>query len=416
MPYNIVVNSSCNLSCKYCFAKEILSNNDFISLDNIDYIVDFLKHSKKKVISLMGGEPTLHPQIIPIIERFREEGFTISLKSNGLWNTKIKKYLSELADNELFILLNLNPPSTYSLKEIKTLKANLYHAKNQQLVLSINIDSTDFEYEYILEYAKETNSKYIRWSFAHPIFERTKKRISQTYFPINEYKSTSNRVVEFIKKANNLGIMTLGDHSVIRCMFTDKQYQEITENNGEINSKCEGTIDIFPDLQVIYCLPMYSLFEKHYLNEFENMDMLEMFFESRINGLRKRELPFIECNECTFNSNNECHGGCLSHRIFSPELLDEFYLNWNYDNIREKTIIIPSNITLVKNNGQSSVISNDFIINISDFVFEFLNKIKDTNSIEKAISEMNIDLDCYKTEINVLIENCQNYKIFELAK
>lgn len=138
MPYNIVLNSSCNLSCKYCFAKEILSNNDFISLDNIIYIVDYLKHSEKKVISLMGGEPTLHPQIISIIEKFRAEEFTISLKSNGLWNTKIKEYLSSLPENELFILLNVNPPSTYSPKEIETLNSNLHHVKNQKLVLSIN--------------------------------------------------------------------------------------------------------------------------------------------------------------------------------------------------------------------------------------------------------------------------------------
>jgi hypothetical protein len=363
----------------------------------------------------MGGEPTLHPQIIPIIERFRKEGFTISLKSNGLWNTKIKKYISELADNDLFLLLNLNPPSTYSPEEIKIINLNLLHAKNQQLVLSINIDKIDFEYEYILEYAQKTNSKYLRWSFAHPIFERTSKRINQTYFPISEYKSASNRVVEFIKKANNLGIMTLGDHSVIRCMFTEEQYQEIIENNGEINSKCEGTIDIFPDLQVIYCLPMYSLFENHNLNEFENIDELEMFFESRINVLRKCELPFKECKECVFDFKNECHGGCLSHRIFSPELLDEFHLKWDYDNIREKAIIIPENIRLVKNNGQCFVISDDCTINISDFVFEFLNKIKDTNSIEKAILDMNVDLDFYKTEINKLIKNCQNYKIFELT-
>jgi len=415
VPYNIVVNSSCNLSCKYCFAKEILSNKDFISLDNINYIVAFLKNSEKKIVSLMGGEPTLHPQIISIIEKFRSEGFTISLKSNGLWDIKIKEYFSSLPENEFFILLNLNPPSTYTPKEIETLNNNLQNVRNQKLVLSINIDRTDFEYDYILKYATETNAKYIRWSFAHPIFEKTKKQISQTYFPITQYKSVSDRVVEFIKKANHLGIMTLGDHSVIRCMFNEKQYHEIIENNGEFNSKCEGSIDIFPDLQVIYCLPMYSLFEKHYLNEFENMDTLEMFFESRVNMLRKRELPFKECCECVYHLKNECHGGCLSHRIFSAELLDEFHMNWNYSNIKDKTIFIPSNVNLVQNNEQSFVFSDDFKIVVSDFVFDFLTKIKDTNSIDKAISEMDVDLNLYKCEINKLIENCQNYKILEIA-
>ena len=415
MPYNIVVNSSCNLSCNYCFAKEILSNNDFISLDNIDYIADFLKHSERKIISLMGGEPTLHPQIIPIIEKLRAKGFTVSLKSNGLWDFKIREYLSGLAENEIFVLLNLNPPSTYSQKELEILNSNLYHIKNQQLVLSINIDKTDFEYEYILNYAKEIKAKYIRWSFAHPIFERTKKRINQTYFPISEYKSVSERVVEFIKKANRQGIMTLGDHSVIRCMFTERQYQEITENNGEINSKCEGTIDIFPDLQVIYCLPMYSLFEKHYLNEFGNMSMLEMFFESRINVLRKRELPFKACVECEFHIRNECHGGCLSHRTFTHELLNNFYLNWDYNNLKEKNIFIPQNVRLVQNDSQFFVISDDFTINVSNFVFDLLSKIKVTNSIKIAVTEMSIDTDLYKTEIDELIENCQNYKIFEFA-
>ena len=415
MPYNVVVNTRCNLSCKYCFAKEILSNDDFISLDNINYIVDFLKYSEKKVVSIMGGEPTLHPQIIPIIEKFRSEGFTMSLKSNGLWGSKVKEYLSTLAENELFILLNLNPPSTYTPKENEILNDNLHHVRNQKLVLSINIDRTDFEYDYILKYAIKTNAKYIRWSFAHPIIEKTKKQISQTFFPITKYKMISDRVVDFIKNANHLGIMTLGDHSVIRCMFSEKQYNEITENNGEFNSKCEGSIDIFPDLQVIYCLPMYSLFEKHYLNEFENMDMLELFFESRINMLRKRELPFKECYECVYHLRNECHGGCLSHRNFSTELLNDFNMNWNYSNVKNKTVFIPSNVKLVQKDGQSFVISDDFKIAISDFVFDFLTKIRACNSIDKAISDMDIDLNFYKSEINELIANCQNYKILEIA-
>ena len=70
---------------------------------------------------------------------------------------------------------------------------------------------------------------------------------------------------------------------------------------------------------------------------------------------------------------------------------------------------------MIKNNGQSSIISYDITINVSDFVIEFLNEFKNYNTFEKVINDLNIDLDYYKTEIDELISNCQNYKILELV-
>ena len=391
-----------------------MSKDDFISLDNIDNIVDFLKKSGQNKISLLGGEPTLHPEIIPIIEKLRHEKLTISVKSNGLWPNELNKYWAKLKDKELYFLLNLNPPSEYSDNQLKILKHNISNIINQDIVLSINIDKPDFDYDYILDYANEYNVKYIRWSFAHPIYNRKQKLLKQSYFHINKYKQSSNRIIEFIKKAGDIDIMTLGDHSVIKCMFSDKQHQQILDNNGEINSRCEGTIEILPDLQVIFCLPMFSLFEKIYLTEFSNMNELEQFLESKIDILRKNSLPFEECNSCKYFLRNECHGGCLSHRIFSPEILKKFYTEWSYDLLKDEQLNFSPDFELLKNGKQASIKSSDINIEVSEFVIDFLTLFNGNKTLENILNELNIEISSYKSEIDKLLVNCQKYKILEL--
>jgi radical SAM protein with 4Fe4S-binding SPASM domain len=143
-----------------------------------------------------------------------------------------------------------------------------------------------------------------------------------------------------VKAAAELGISTLGDHSVIMCMFSDSQLTEIFKNGGELNSRCEGTLDIKPDLQVIYCLPMNSFFPEVYLNQFENLDQIDLYFENRIKRFRILDLPLHECPDCEYRKRGECHGGCLAHRDFSKSSLRENLHQWTTRFLLERKLAL----------------------------------------------------------------------------
>ena len=75
----------CNLSCKHCYAAA--SDKDFkgeLTTPEIHTVMDDLKAFRVPVLILSGGEPLLHPDIIPISQRAKDMGFYVTLSSNGM--------------------------------------------------------------------------------------------------------------------------------------------------------------------------------------------------------------------------------------------------------------------------------------------------------------------------------------------
>jgi len=424
MPYNVVLNSACNIRCEYCFAKEVIdsSSNEELSLDDFQLILSFLKKSGRNDIGLLGGEPTLHSNFLQIIELLKENKFDFSVKSNALWNNKIKERFAELSSERVSFLLNINRPSFYTSKQWQRINDNLNSIIKFKKTLSINIDRPEFEYEYILEMAEKFNVKYIRWSFAHPIFDVSIKEIKQKYLEIGQYKETAGRILEFIRKAAKQNIMTLGDHSVILCMFNSEEIKEIHNLGGELNSKCEGTLDILQNLQVIFCLPMNSFFPKVFLKEFNSLDEIDVYFENRIKPLRIIEYPFNECKECQYASKDECHGGCLAHRNFTKDVIAKYADNWTIEFLLDKKLSIPQNISFNKiQNNTNNIWVEDLLTGNQSMIdyntFEFINKFNG----QKKLTDIIIQNDLYgenngapnKLLIN-FIEKARKYGLLEL--
>ncbi len=86
---NVVVTNRCHLSCWYCFfyAKEGEAIYE-PSLDEIDKIFKNLRNQKPipaNALQITGGEPTLNPNIVEIVERAKADGFDqIQLNTTGI--------------------------------------------------------------------------------------------------------------------------------------------------------------------------------------------------------------------------------------------------------------------------------------------------------------------------------------------
>lgn len=76
---SIVLTHECNKKCLFCI-DEYRGNKEFISLENIDKALFFAKKSGIKDILLIGGEPTLHPNILEIAKIIKAHGFIQNLK------------------------------------------------------------------------------------------------------------------------------------------------------------------------------------------------------------------------------------------------------------------------------------------------------------------------------------------------
>jgi pyruvate formate lyase activating enzyme len=79
----IVFTLGCNFRCPYCHNPELVEETaDEISVENF---FNFLKTrvGLLDAVTITGGEPTLHDDLIQFITRIKELGFLVKLDSNG---------------------------------------------------------------------------------------------------------------------------------------------------------------------------------------------------------------------------------------------------------------------------------------------------------------------------------------------
>ena len=78
---SIVLTHKCQLKCPFCVDTHEKSNEE-ISTYDVGKALDFAKHHKIKDILLVGGEPTLHSQIVYIAQMVKHYGFRCILTTN----------------------------------------------------------------------------------------------------------------------------------------------------------------------------------------------------------------------------------------------------------------------------------------------------------------------------------------------
>ena len=95
----IEVNSACNMECPLCFANAGPGYN--LTLDEVEGILDHFVETEgnPQVVQFSGGEPTIHPQIIPMIRAAKARGIPhVMINTNGKRIASDDAFLAELAE------------------------------------------------------------------------------------------------------------------------------------------------------------------------------------------------------------------------------------------------------------------------------------------------------------------------------
>ena len=91
-----------------------INENDYISWDNLIYIADFLSASGENHVSLLGGEPLLHPQISSIIKYLNQRNLSVTIFTSGIMPIdRLQRFvveLNELQNLRIGFVCNVNEP------------------------------------------------------------------------------------------------------------------------------------------------------------------------------------------------------------------------------------------------------------------------------------------------------------------
>lgn len=128
----------CNLACTYC--NEFDDFSQPIAIEELCRRVDHLAFLGSRIITLSGGEPTLHPQLDELISHIRGHGMIAGLITNGYLLTpeRIERFNRARLDH-LQISIDNVQPDEISKKSLKVLDKKLqWLAEHAEFHVNIN--------------------------------------------------------------------------------------------------------------------------------------------------------------------------------------------------------------------------------------------------------------------------------------
>jgi hypothetical protein len=107
----VPITSACNLDCPICYTHNKNDGAYHMPPDELDAILVQLRalHPDRRIINITGGEPTLHPQFLTLIERCRAEGIhRITISTHGLTFLKDEPMVARLAELDARVILSFD--------------------------------------------------------------------------------------------------------------------------------------------------------------------------------------------------------------------------------------------------------------------------------------------------------------------
>ena len=315
---NILLTEKCIRSCPYCFARKHMHDappEDILKWEDLIYIVDFFQSSGDNNISLLGGEPFLHPEIVDYILYIIQRGMHVTVFTSGVVSDSILKdaieKLGAVNPAQLAFVVNLNNPKESSFSENSAVARFLTHFA-QFITLSINVYKLKFDYSYALQYINKYGlQRHIRLGLAHPIPGKKNMCI-----PPEKFRDMADELMAYLPVFEAFDIHIGFDCGMPMCIFSDEEIGKLHKHMfGNVNFKCGPAVDIGTDMSVWACFPL-SGYKKVSLFEFQSAQELVAYFNDFHQSVRTEVGGvFLKCDSCEWRQKQLCSGGCLSHGL-----------------------------------------------------------------------------------------------------
>jgi hypothetical protein len=317
---NILLTSLCNRSCPYCFAQTEMAsagNPRFLSWENLIYIADFLSTSNERSVSLLGGEPTIHPQFVDFVLYLLERDFNVTIFTNGMLSAarhaECKTNLTKASPERLNFVCNLNDPLQTPAPEKEMRRVHDFLAlMGPWTTAGFNIYRTDFDLKFVFDLINRFGLKrHVRLGLTQPIPGKQNAFIQPC-----EIRAVVERLYSFRDRFDALRIQPGLDCGFPVCRFTDEQLGWLTRAGGRALFGCGPAFDISPDMSVYYCFPLAN-YRRKSLFDFDCLQEIDAHFRATRDPI-KAEIPgiFQECDGCRYQEDGLCAGGGLCQAVY----------------------------------------------------------------------------------------------------
>lgn len=340
---SIIINSSCNLRCPFCFATESRSTEEQ-STQNMDSeeFNKILKFDSNIVTTICGGEPTIHPNFREFMDNMLAvRGKYINLLTNGIWPQEVCEYIKSLPfekSKRIVYLFNILEPHLYTEKQLTRIHAALSSINPETAFVGFTIYKNPFDYSFIFDIARQYKISRIRYSVAAP---NVTDENSWNIEPEKDFRDSAKTVYSFVKDAAKQGFEVNPDCGYLPpCAYTKEELAELLLIQPGVKFKCTAVADIGKGGESWRCYSLYSTIKAN-INDFSSIGELTEFYEKRSELLLNIDM-FDKCKDCEYKISDICHGGCLGYRIIKGLKQDKDYKFFPIDSEEQFMESVPS--------------------------------------------------------------------------
>ncbi len=293
------------------------ASDDRMSWENLIYIADFLWEGGERQISLLGGEPTLHPEVADFVRYLIDRDFAVTVFSNGLLARRrleeFARLVGALPPGRFNIVCNLNDPQQVPSSDSESRKLHDFLDQMGPWVTpGFNIYRLDFSLDFIfglvLRYGMR---RHLRLGLTHPILSGGNSHIRP-----QDMRQVAERLYAHRVQFDAYRVSPGLDCGFPMCKFTDEELGWLHRLPGAIKFSCSAAVDIAPDMSVYNCFPLAG-YKRKSLYEFNSKAQLDNHF-AELRGAIKSEVAgiFDECDGCRYQEDALCAGGGLCQVLY----------------------------------------------------------------------------------------------------
>ena len=297
---NLVLTTSCNRRCAWCFAG-LESPGREMSIGDARALMDFVSASGSSEVSLLGGEPTLAPEFSEILQMALARGFDVLIFSNGVMPASALDAILRAPAQRCRIMLNLNIG-----EQIPSEQEHAAASLGERAFVGVNIHRPGLPLAEAAEFVKTFGlRRVIRLGLAQPRLDRRNSWL----YP-RDYQRIGGEIEEFLERFGPEGFSVDLDCGFVPCMFTAHGMELLQMSAGEIGNRCGAIPDLMPDMTSVHCFPLAEL-DQLPVEGTATFPQLRKLHEQRAAPYRQVGV-FRECASCAFRRAGDCSGGCIA--------------------------------------------------------------------------------------------------------
>lgn len=318
----ITLNRECNLSCKWCYAKSAQGESNIMDINMAYKIVDMCEALGIRHITLIGGEPTLYPNLFQIIEYINHKKIMWGFATNGLMlsdemftkkliDSGVKKFSISLKgsnENEFTEITGENALQ----RVINGVQNCIKHGANVNISMVLTEENITTYLEGI-QLMKNSGAKSFRLSFC---YDFNTNPSNSTYLQTHNPKSLIHGFMQSYIKLDEITEHKFRLFQSFPMCLWDKTFIKMLDRKNQISSVCQllkkSGLIFDQDGYLIPCNAMYRVqlgkLGKDFntaneLIQYVNKDVVQRIYK-RLCGV-----PDKKCICCGEYKN--CGGGCV---------------------------------------------------------------------------------------------------------